>query len=56
MSNQHPEYIEVLLAKIEIMREKLNSMVVEREISRNDLLKISQDMDKLLNEYHSIMY
>lgn len=39
--------------KIENLREKINSMIISEDVSADELLELSQELDELIAEYIS---
>lgn len=45
--------IKILKKDIEVQREKLNKIVIENK-SKDEIIRISEDLDILINKYYSI--
>lgn len=45
-----------LLNQIEYLRRKMSEVVIEKGLTSNESLKISQELDRLLNVYDNEQY
>ena len=45
--------MEVLLKKVELTREKMIQVALEKGVSHKETIELSKELDRLLNEYET---
>jgi len=53
---QHKRSLSIIVKEIEELREVLNEIVADRENLESDVLEVSMELDKLINEYMKYEY
>ncbi len=56
MMQQHKRSLSIIVKEIEELREVLNEIVADRENLESDVLEVSMELDKLINEYMKYEY
>ncbi|MPN56997.1 hypothetical protein SDC9_204691 [bioreactor metagenome] len=56
MIQQHKRSLSIIVREIEELREVLNEIVADRDTLENDVLEVSMELDKLINEYMKYEY
>lgn len=51
MGQQQKRSLSIISKEIETLRDVLNEIVADREDSKEDVLQVSMELDKLINEY-----
>lgn len=51
MIQQHKRSLSIIVREIEELREVLNEIVADRDTLQDDVLEVSMELDKLINEY-----
>lgn len=51
MAQQQKRSLSIINKEIEELREVLNEIVADKENSEKDVLQVSMELDKLINEY-----
>lgn len=47
--------VSVVLREIEYLRQKLNQIAIEKGISNSKVIRISKQLDEVLNEYQKMI-